>query len=138
MLKVSEEELAFLTGHHTARNAALSLFAAYPRLRLIAVTRGREGCELHLPRRAIFVPGFAVQVVDTTGAGDGFTAGLLYVLNRGLGDREPTALDWDAPDDFWYAVGRFANAVGALVVSKRGGIPAMPDLAEVQEFLDNN
>lgn len=143
LLKVCEEELAFVAGDVSAPASAARLFAEYPRLRLIAVTRGGSGCELHVRRGSasarIPVPGFAVRAVDGTGAGDGFTAGLLRVLQRELGgDRGATAeaLDWDASDDFWYAAGRFANAVGALVVTKRGGIPAMPVLAEVEEFLN--
>lgn len=138
ILKVCEDELAFLAGDQATGKAASALFAKFPGLRLIAVTRGRKGCELCFPRRVISVPGFAVQSVDTTGAGDGFTAGLLHILHGRLEDDEGAALDWDGLDDRWYAAGRFANAVGALVVSRKGGIPAMPSLAEVQDFLLRN
>ncbi len=65
-------------------------------------------------------PGYQVGVVDTTGAGDAFRAGLAVVLARG-----------GSIDD---AV-RFANGCGALACTVPGAEPSMPGLAAVEEFI---
>lgn len=127
LLKVSEEELSFITGQSLTNEGISYLFDRFASLRLIAVTRGGEGCYLAFRDHTLTIPGFAVRAVDTTGAGDGFTAGLLYQISRApFGD-----VPWEACDDLWCSAGRFANAVGALVVTRKGGIPAMPCLDEV-------
>jgi len=65
--------------------------------------------------------------VDTTGAGDGFVAGLLVgLLDHGADYR-----------DHMNEILRFANAVGALATTKRGAIPALPTRAAVESFLQN-
>jgi len=80
------------------------------------------------------VPTFAVQVRDSTAAGDAFVAGMLYQFASGSG----SGLGLDA-----ICVGReliehclrFAAAVGALAVTCRGAFTAMPTLAEVQSLM---
>jgi len=73
------------------------------------------------------VQGFNVQAVDTTGAGDGFVAGLLMgLLNH------PAA--WHE-DHVLRDVCRVANAVGALTTTQRGAIPALPTKSQVEAFL---
>jgi ribokinase len=67
-----------------------------------------------------WVPGYHVPVVDTTGAGDAFTAGLALALAEGrpLGE----------------AV-RFANAAGAVAVTRLGALSAMPTRQEVAALM---
>ena len=69
----------------------------------------------------------AVEVADTTGAGDAFTAAVLAALIR-----SPRLLE-DAPA--LEAALRYANAFAALTTTRRGAIPAMPDPASVDRFL---
>lgn len=73
------------------------------------------------------MPGFPVQAIDTTGAGDAFTAGLLAGL---LAD--PDAL---ADPASLAAVCRFANAMGALATTARGAVRAAPDRGAVDAFI---
>ena len=134
LLKVSGEELVFIAERQEHDAAIAWLFREYPDLRLIATTLGRDGCLLATRGGTVALPGFPIEAVDTTGAGDGFTAGLLYVLNAGLA-AEGSAAEWEPGGGLLPAAGRFANAVGALVATKRGGIPAMPDRAAVEDFL---
>jgi fructokinase len=75
------------------------------------------------------VASFAVAAVDTTGAGDGFMAGLL----RGLLLDGPEAAVRD--EMRLRAICRLANAVGALTTTERGAIPALPTLDRVKAFL---
>ena len=125
IIKVSEEEIQFLSGETDIVVGAKSLW--HQNLRLLVVTRGSKGCTFITPDLLGNVPGYSVDAVDTTGAGDGFVAGLIYGL---LGNQ-----------DRWYdesnlfSVCRFANAVGALTTIERGAIPALPSKQQVLEFL---
>jgi 5-dehydro-2-deoxygluconokinase len=65
-------------------------------------------------------PGFPVDVLNVLGAGDGFMAGLLRGWLRGEG---------------WERACTYANACGALVVSRHGCAPAMPSFIELETFL---
>ncbi len=133
MIKVSEEELAFLAGEKLEDVQSLKGFAAaarklwHPGLRLLLVTCGPAGCKYITPHACGEVPGFAVKAVDTTGAGDGFVAGLL----RGL-YLHPGA---DQDEGVLREICRYANAVGAITTTERGAIPALPTAAQVEAFL---
>ena len=127
VVKVSEEELEFLTGDPNPADAARKLW--HDRLRLLAVTRGHLGCRYFTATSSGEVASFAVAAVDTTGAGDGFMAGLL----RGLLLDGPEAAVRD--ETRLRAICRFANAVGALTTTERGAIPALPTLDRVEAFL---
>jgi len=65
------------------------------------------------------VPPYPVPVVDTTAAGDAFVAGLAVALGEG----RPLV-----------QAAQFANAVGALAVTKQGAQPGMPWREEVETF----
>ena len=72
------------------------------------------------------VPGFAVTPVDTTGAGDGFVAGMLAgLLDHGLSWDQATIED----------ALRLGNAVGALTTTQRGAIPSLPEREVVEGFV---
>lgn len=123
--KVSEEELLFLSGYEDMAQAAQSLW--HDHLKLLVVTRGRRGCTYITKSFQGDVPGFRVDPVDTTGAGDGFVAGLLMGLLE-------NPLAWILENRL-VEICRFANAVGALATTERGAIPAMPTRQRVIEFL---
>ena len=74
----------------------------------LVVTRGERGCVVCDLEWTIEVPGFSVNVVDTVGAGDAFTASLLTQHLEGKSFAEAA---------------RFANAYAAIVASKPGGTP---------------
>ncbi len=125
VIKLSEEEVAFLGETNDLAKAACKLW--HPELRLLVITRGATGCRYVTGNFTGEAPGYRVPVVDTTGAGDGFVAGLL----RGLLEH-PEAYA-DATE--LRALCQYANAVGALTTTKRGAIPALPTAAEVAAFL---
>jgi fructokinase len=124
LVKVSEEELAFLTGLTDLEGGARSLWT--DRLRLLVVTRGPAGCAYFTPDGGGVAPGFKVKAIDTTGAGDGFVAGLL----AGLLDCD---LRWDTAT--LERALRLGNAVGALATTQKGAIPALPTRAAVETFI---
>jgi fructokinase len=124
VIKVNEEELEFLTGESNLALAARQLW--HNRLRLLTVTRGEAGCAYFVPDGAGEVSGFQVEVVDTTGAGDGFMAGLL----AGLLD---AGLSWD--EAALRRALRLGNAVGALTTTQRGAIPALPTRSAAETLM---
>lgn len=67
------------------------------------------------------VPGFDVEVVNTVGAGDSFASGLIYGYLKG----------WD-----WFRSARFANACGAITVTRHGCSKALPYKQEVLRFME--
>lgn len=77
-----------------------------------ALVKSRDG-------KQIYAPAFKVKAIDTTGAGDGWNAGLLFGLLK----------NWDLEKCV-----KIANAVGALVVTKRGAITALPYKKELNDF----
>jgi fructokinase len=125
VIKVSEDELRFLTGLEDINRAVKALW--HEGLKLLVVTLGKAGCRYYTPTMQGEVPGFRVKAVDTTGAGDGFVAGLLSGLLK-----YP-----DAPQNQnkLTSICRLANAVGALTTTQRGAIPALPTLSQVNQFL---
>ena len=88
----------------------------------VIVTRGSGGVDLHLADGAVnHQPAFAVDVVDTTGAGDAFCGGLAWALAAG--------------QDLIPAV-RAAAAVGALATRAVGARGGMPEAAELARLLE--
>ncbi|KAG6494520.1 hypothetical protein ZIOFF_049552 [Zingiber officinale] len=74
--KVSEVELAFLTGHDSVEDeVAMELW--HPNLKLLLVTLGDQGCKYYTKDFRGLVGSFAIEQVDSTGAGDAFVGGLL-------------------------------------------------------------
>ncbi|CAM9664490.1 unnamed protein product, partial [Phaeothamnion confervicola] len=120
----TEEEVHIAGGSDDTRTALRTIRATSPAL--IVMKRGPMGCVAFpdaIPAdlgEGIQGPGFPVEVFNVLGAGDAFMAGLLRGWVRG----EPLA---DAL--------RYANACGALVVSRHGCAPAMPSWVELGHFL---
>jgi sugar/nucleoside kinase (ribokinase family) len=88
--------------------------------RCVGLTQGEAGSALWYRGEIVEVPGFAVKVVDTTGAGDVFHGAFLFGLLRG----------WEARD-----ILQFANAVSALKCTSLGGRTGIPRLEDVWRFL---
>ena len=126
IVKLSDEELEFLTGSADPDTAGRSLW--HEGLRLLVVTHGRNGCTFLTADESGHVPGMTVTTVDTTGAGDAFVAALL----AGILEDVITAITPDRLRE----ICRFANAAGALTTTAPGAIPSLPDRAAVNQLLD--
>jgi fructokinase len=119
VIKATEEELLFLANRTKQREAVDSLW--HDQLRLLAITLGSGGAQAYTSDGSIYAPSFPVTAVDTTGAGDGFVAGLLSCLDlKRLVSLEEAA-----------EACRRANIVAALATTKRGAINAMPRLCDL-------
>lgn len=85
----------------------------------LIVTLGSEGAKIVQPDGAAVIPGFPAKVLDTVGAGDCFCGALAAALASGA--------------ELAGAV-RFANRAASLSVQKRGAIPSIPCLADVERI----
>jgi fructokinase len=124
VVKLSDDELDFLTGSREPATLRRTLW--HDSLQLAVLTMGGKGCILFTARGEWHVPSIPVTAVDTTGAGDGFVAGLLAGLLERSGLRD---------DDSLVAICRFANAVGAITTTERGAIPSLPTRGRVEAAL---
>jgi len=86
----------------------------------VIVKMGREGCIAANSEGTLHAPGFAVEAVDTTAAGDTFNGALSVALSE----------DKSLQDAL-----RFANAAAALSVTRPGAVSGIPTRSEVEAFL---
>lgn len=114
----------FLRQEQTLERAARSLW--HEHLRLLVVTQGKAGCTYFTTETSGHVQGFAVHPKDTTGAGDGFVAGMLSGLLA-------SDLTWERAV-IEQALLR-GNAVGALSTTQIGALSSLPSLDAVQSLL---
>ncbi|MCD1258607.1 carbohydrate kinase [Paenibacillus athensensis] len=125
ILKISEDELEFITGISDEAQALASLFVG--KVAHILYTRGANGAVWYTKQDAVEAEGYRVQAIDTTGAGDSFIGAVLYQLARE--GAEPGRM---SPEQRKRAL-TFANVTAALVTTRYGAIPALPTFEEVQD-----
>lgn len=109
-------EAAMLTGASSDEDGCRLLAS---RGKTVVLKLGPRGCRIFQGDSDVSVPGFPVEEVDPTGAGDSFSAGMTVALLEGM----------TLPE-----AGRFANAAGALAVTKRGPMEGAPTRAEVLDL----
>lgn len=124
VVKISEEELTFLTGVSDLDEGTRILCTTY-HVPLMFITLGENGSFFRLGEKTGHVPGFIVDVQDTTGAGDGFLGGVLYKILQ-----KECLIDSLTYEDL-VEIASFANAVGALATTKKGAIGSMPTPDEI-------
>ncbi|EPS69686.1 fructokinase 3 [Genlisea aurea] len=118
IIKISEEEISFLTMGKDPFDDDVVRKLYHENLKLLLITEGPDGCRYYTKEFSGRVKGVKVEAVDTTGAGDAFVAGILSQL------ASDTSLLHD--EGRLREALRFANACGALTVTERGAIPALP------------
>ena len=131
VLKISDNEIEFLTGTNDFDEGVAFIRKQWPGIRLINVTAGPDGSYAYIPGAKVFVPGFLLGgTIETTGAGDTFCASVLnFILEHGL--------DGLNQDDLKQML-RFANAAAYLVTTKKGAIRSMPERAQVEAILNEH
>ena len=124
ILSPNESETEILTGirPNSLENCLRASIALCNRvdIRYVVLKLGARGCYVYDGKYCDLISPVEVPVVDTTAAGDVFTAALTTEYLR-TGDILASA--------------RFANAAGALAVSKAGAIASVPTLDEVRSIL---
>jgi fructokinase len=128
ILKISDNEIEFMTGETDFDKGAANLKTRFPQIRLLNVTAGGDGSFSYYGGKRVFVPACKLGgVIETTGAGDTFCASVLnFVLENGLDgltEKDMTAML------------RFANTAAYIVTTKKGAIRSMPQRGQVEELL---
>ena len=126
IVKLSDEETAFVTSEADPTRALRALRAMG--VVVPVVTLGEKGAIALVQETVVTVPAPKVTVVDTTGAGDGFMAGLLFELTKQVATRDALALLTPAQVE---PIARFACRVGSRVVTALGAIAGLPRTAEL-------
>ena len=115
---LAEQVAEALTGERDMDRALHAL--RQPHHTLLCVTLGARGAMLLDGGRIEHVPGFRVQAVDTTGAGDVFRGAFIYALLRGDRPRE---------------IVRVANAAAAVACTRHGAFGGVPTLEDISRRL---
>jgi len=105
-------------GHDDAHAAAKALMSRG--VKSVALTMGGSGAFIANNTLAMHIPVIEVNAIDTTGAGDAFTAALAVSLAEGLPFQEAA---------------RRASLVAAITVTRLGTQSAFPRRAEIDEFM---
>ena len=114
----NELELTIVAGESGLDEAIQKLRQA--RVPMLVSKLGDKGTRVWTGEESVFLEPYAVPVVSTIGAGDGFASGFLYGLLRGLPVIECL---------------HYGNAAAAIVVSRLSCSEAMPTLAEVEQII---
>ena len=126
ILKISDNEIVWLTGEKDYRKAAKQLQAKY-NIPLVLVSLGKEGSLAFSNSAQAEAPAYQVATVETTGAGDTFGACVLhYILENGFRDYKEEELQ---------EMLRFANAAAAIVTTRKGALCVMPERKEIERLL---
>ena len=88
-------------------------------VRVMGIKQGENGCSLASIYERVHTPAFAVPAVDTVGAGDAWSAALVFGWRNG----------WPLAE-----IGRFANAAGALCTLVSGGTAGMADVMAIRRL----
>ncbi|MBR1797269.1 MAG: sucrose-6-phosphate hydrolase [Clostridiales bacterium] len=129
ILKISDEELEFITGQTDIDEACKELLAVG--VKLIVYTRGKNGAKLITRKTSGEDPGVEVQAVDTTGAGDGFIGALLwYLASSGINKTDLAELTSDMLSE----AALFADRYCSVSITRTGAIPSYPTLQEFKNL----
>jgi adenosine kinase len=111
---VNDYEAELLT-----ERTGLSLPEISERVSALVVTRGEQGAEIFTADGRFDIPVVRVhQVIDPTGCGDAFRAGMLFGLTRGMD---------------WMTIGRLASLMGAIKIASQGGQNHAPTLEAIED-----
>jgi sugar/nucleoside kinase (ribokinase family) len=116
----SDNEAEKITGEN--KPDLMAQFLINKGVKNVIIKLGKKGCYVHAFGEEFYHPAYDVPVVDTTGAGDSFVAGILTGLVRGWNIHK--AVD-------------FASAVSAFCIQKLGATAGIPSSETVLEFINN-
>ena len=129
ILKISEDELQFITGIEDLDLAAKKVQEENPNVKVMFVTLGKDGSSFYYQGQKGFRETFReVKTIDTTGAGDTFCGCMLHYLL----DKDLEQLTYDG---LMEAIA-FGNAASSLVTTKKGAIKSMPSEEEVHALIN--
>ena len=129
IVKISEEELEFITGKEEIEEGSKIILDTYSNIELLLVTLGSKGSYFNSRNYEGYVDTIDVKVIDTTGAGDSFFGGVLYCLLEKA--KKISELTKEELEEILL----FANAGASIVTSRYGAISSMPIKEEIENLI---
>ena len=130
ILKISDEELEFITGYQTIEQAKEILFQG--NVKVVIFTKGAEGAEVYTNHMKATSEGKKVKALDTTGAGDAFIGSFLYQLSAD-GMTAETLSDLSEQKAVEYM--NFSNAYCAYSVQGKGAIASYATMEDMKKIM---
>ncbi len=127
ILKVSDEEIAFITGKETIEEALPLLFTG--EVKLVVYTEGAAGARAYTKKAKVSSSCEKVKAIDTTGAGDAFIGSFLYRLSEAGVTAENIS---DLSEETMKAMLQFSNRYCGKSVQKEGAIASYPTKADME------
>ncbi len=121
ILTMGLDEIENMFGFRDYVYVARSVMERYPNIDIVAIRLGSKGSYVATRKEEVYVPAYRIEPVDTTGAGDAWTA--TFIVYHILENRDvETSI-------------KYANAAGALKCLRRGAVTAFPRRSELEEFV---
>ncbi|PHK48688.1 carbohydrate kinase family protein [Staphylococcus edaphicus] len=131
IIKISDEELSFVTGCENEHEAIQWLFQGD--VKAVIYTKGSDGAVIHFnDGTEITQKGYKVKAIDTTGAGDAFIGAL---ISRLLVKDEVDIIQLLKKEG--NEILKFSNYVAAIVTTQYGAIESIPTLDKVKDAINN-
>ena len=129
VLKISDNEIQWFTGEEDFDAGIAKLRKEYD-IPLILLSMGRDGSRAYYKDLKVEAAPFLQEsTIETTGAGDTFGGSCLhYILKYGLDDLDESRLK---------EMLTFANAAASIVTTRKGALRVMPEIAEVESFIQS-
>lgn len=130
ILKISDNEIQWLTGESDFEIAVQEIRKKYTNISLLLLSLGRNGSRAYSKSGYASVPIAAANTIETTGAGDTFCGAVLgKILEYGMRDFSDSELK-----DMLV----FANAAAGIVTERKGALKVMPTMSEIAEMIRRN
>jgi fructokinase len=128
ILKISDNELEFMTGTSDYTKGVAMLWEQYPNIQILFVTLGKDGSRAYYKDKMVEKkPFLGVKTIEKTGAGDTFEGcALYYLLEHGLEHLTEENLA---------ELLVFANAGASLITTRKGALKVMPEKSEIEALI---
>jgi len=117
------EKIIELADIITPNEGEAQMIGTLPAGKIVVTTLGSDGASWSHGQDSGRTPAFDVEAIDTVGGGDAFNAGLAVAIAEGKPLQQAV---------------RFANAVAAIAVTRKGAAASMPTREEVIQLLDSD
>jgi len=125
LLSMGMEEVEKMFRASDYRKLAKDLISMYQGMEIVAIRRGSRGAYVYTRKgEEIEIPAYKINPIDTTGAGDAWTAAFIVYHILESKDLETSV--------------RYANAAGALKCLKRGAVTGFPTRKDLENFINKN
>lgn len=129
ILKISDNELEFITGTDDYSKGVEIIRSEYSNIRIIFVTLGKNGSRIYYKNMMAEQPTFSeIKPIEKTGAGDTFEGcALNFLLEHDIDS---------LTEDNLSSLLLFANAGASLITTRKGALKVMPEKSEIEALID--